>query len=779
MDEKILQPEENENTPTEEEIVAPDPEKPKKTKKPLIILGAIAAVVVISVIVLLCILLGGKEKPSSNDIIPDSPNNSIVYSEGVEFGFNADGACFVFFTAACNDTDVVVPSVSPDGDIVTEIYFYSLYGGTSFKSVTIPDSVTSIVFDDDSIYTMIFGHVVINSIIVDENNRHYKSIDGNLYSKDGKTLIRHTPGKANTHFTIPDGVTSISNYAFSDCLSLVSITIPDGVTSIGKSAISSTAYYNDESNWENGVLYLGKHLIQAKSTLSGAYTVKSGTLTIAGSAFADCESLTSVTIPDSVTTIGEYAFSDCDSLTSVTIGDSVTTIGDSAFEDCESLTSVTIPDSVTTIGDYAFRYCPSLTGVTIGNGVTTIGESAFYGCSSLMSISVDANNRHYKSIDGNLYSKDGKTLILYAMGKTDTHFTIPDSVTTIGYAAFLECTSLTSVTIPDNVTTIDDSAFYYCPSLTSIVVNENNQSYKSINGNLYTKDGKTLIKYAIGKTDTHFTIPDSVTTISYAAFADCKNLTGVTVPDSVTTIGDYAFADCENLTGVTIGNGVTTIGDFAFYYCTSLTGVTIPDSVTTIGYAAFAYCENLTGVTIPDSVTTIGYAAFAYCENLTGVTIGDSVTTIGERAFEDCESLTSITIGKGVENIDVSVFSGCTSLMSISVDTNNRHYKSIDGNLYSKDGKTLILYAMGKTDIHFTIPDGVKSIDAFAFNDCTRLRSITIPTSVKSIGEAAFQNCINITNVYYKGSASQWAGINISLGNEYITNINITYNYGK
>lgn len=113
-----------------------------------------------------------------------------------------------------------------------------------------------------------------------------------------------------TSITIPDSVTSIGNYAFYGCTSLTSITIPNSVTSIGYNAFLNTAYYNNASNWENDVLYIGNHLIKAKTTLSGAYTVKAGTKTIADEAFYNCTSLTSITMPDSVTSIGNYAFRD-------------------------------------------------------------------------------------------------------------------------------------------------------------------------------------------------------------------------------------------------------------------------------------------------------------------------------------------------------------------------------------------------------------------------------------------------------------------------------------
>ena len=194
----------------------------------------------------------------------------------------------------------------------------------------------------------------------------------------------------------------------------------------------------------------------------------------------------------------------------------VQSIGNYAFRDCTNLTSVTIPNSVIWIGGLAFFACTNLTSVTIGNNLTLIGNQAFDYCSSLTSITVSENNQTYKDIDGNLYTKDGKTLTRYAPGKTAKTFTIPDSVTSIGQSAFSHCSSLSSVTIPDSVTVIGDSAFYYCRSLTSVII-----------------------------------------------------------PDSVTSIGSYAFAGISILdiyyTGTEEQWNAITIASNAFYYSHDVT----------------------------------------------------------------------------------------------------------------------------------------------------------------------------------------------------------------
>ena len=135
-------------------------------------------------------------------------------------------------------------------------------------------------------------------------------------------------------------------------------------------------------------------------------------------------------------------------------------------------------------------------------------------------------------------------------GRNITSVVIPDSVAIIGARAFMGCFYLSSVEIPDSVVTIQDVAFGACISLTDIQLGENNPSYQLIDGNLYSKDGKTLVQYALGKTDNSFTIPNGVTAIGMGSFAYCPNLTSVVIGDSVTTIGDFAFYDCDRLTSV-------------------------------------------------------------------------------------------------------------------------------------------------------------------------------------------------------------------------------------
>jgi hypothetical protein len=245
-----------------------------------------------------------------------------------------------------------------------------------------------------------------------------------------------------------------------------------------------------------------------------------------------------------------------------------------------------------------------------------------------------------------------------------TGIVIPNSVTSIEEGAFTSCKNLTSVTIPNSVTSIGMSAFSYCDNLTEINVDADNNAFTSEEGVLYNKNKTTLIQYPGGKTGA-FTIPDSVTSLRTdrgkdGAFTGCKNLTSVTIPSSVTSIGYILFQHCSNLTKVEIkGNSLTSIGDHAFDNCTSLTSVTILDSVTSIGDYAFFKCINLESAPLGSGVTSIGQMAFDLCtDRLASVTIPNKVTSIGWHAFSSCNKLNTVTFQSANVSFDNGTFPG-------------------------------------------------------------------------------------------------------------------------
>lgn len=237
---------------------------------------------------------------------------------------------------------------------------------------------------------------------------------------------------------------------------------------------------------------------------------------------------------------------------------------------------------------------------------------------------------------------------------SDTDVVIPGTyeglpVTTIGEAAFFDCSWIKSITLSENLVTIGESAFGSCTSLVAVNVAENNPELCSIGGVLYNKDKSVILCYPAGKTDTSFVIPSSVASIGVSAFRDCSHLVQITIPDSVTTIGEFAFLWCTNLDNITIPNSVTRINDGAFQSCTSLTNIVIPDSVTDMGDVVFYNCENLTSVSISASLTRIPEISFAYCTSLQSITIPVGIVEIGISAFAECYNLTDIRFEGTIE----------------------------------------------------------------------------------------------------------------------------------
>ena len=451
-----------------------------------------------------------------------------------------------------------------DGHAVTRIGKETFELCTNLTRLVIPASVTSIeanTFDFDM-------YSYLGFIDVSPDNPRYEEIDGVLFDKHEKALVKYPAGKGAQAYAIPEGVTQIGENAFLYCRYLTSITIPDSVIDIG-----------------NG-------------------------------AFTSCTQLTNVTITYGVKSIGDRAFSSCVQLADVTIPDSVSRIGSFAFSRC-ALTSITIPDSVISIGKAAFYDCIEMTRVLIPASVTEIEGNLFLNHRGpfITFIDVAPNNPRYEQIDGVLFDKLKKTLVAYPSARAGgyvipegvqrigdeafatcwelTSITIPDSIRSIGKLAFQSCKQLTDITIPEGVEHIGIGAFSGCrgltrlmipasvtsleaiqfspeePSGTGIVfidVSPDNPRYTQINGVLFDKMEKVLVSYPDGRKG------------------------GYEIPEGVAHIGDYAFTSAR-LVSLTIPDSVIDIGDRAFEYCWSLTSVTIPSSVTAIGEYPFASCN--------------------------------------------------------------------------------------------------------------------------------------------------------------------------------------------
>ncbi len=349
------------------------------------------------------------------------------------------------------------------------------------------------------------------------------------------------------------------------------------------------------------------------------------------------ETLTDISIPSkidgvNIVGIGASAFYNCDSLKSITIPNSVTSIGDKSFDNCNKLVSISMPNNVTSIGWDVFGECYSLQ-FNIKDGLKYLGnnENKYLYLAGVEDVNVNSI-----SIDNNCKFIGSYAFYDYTSLKS---IEIPNGVVSIGGRAFYGCTSLESVIIPNSVTSIGNGAFSHCGSL----------KYNIKDGLKYLGNNENKYLYLAGVEDYSIktaNIDSNCKIIGYDAFSDCRLLTSIVIPNSVINVGDNLFDGCISL-NYNVKDGLAYLGNSEneFLYLLgavdySITTANIDSNCRFIGDKAFGGFSSLESIVIPNSVTSIGNYAFQYCSSLTSITIPNSVTSIGQWAFIYCESLT-------------------------------------------------------------------------------------------------------------------------------------------
>jgi hypothetical protein len=292
----------------------------------------------------------------------------------------------------------------------------------------------------------------------------------------------------------------------------------------------------------------------------------------------------------------------------------------------------------------------------------------------------------------------------------NSEITIPEEVTVIGDKAFEECTTLEKINFGTNIRAIKKEAFRGCTSIKELLITE------------------------------------GIRTIGESSFRDCTKLEKIRI-DACIDIMDRAFENCSRLHTVDLPHDFAEINNGVFNSCISLAKINLPGEVIIIDESAFSNCEKLERFKVPDKVLKINDYAFSKCKMLKEVIFNDELKKIRKNAFQYCISLESISLPSSVALIEGGAFKGCKQLINIEIDKKNKHYRTSNNILFTKNKSELIIYAPRLQEESYEIPDSVFRVHNYAFFACKNLKSITIPDSVFELGEGAFYECSNIKKI--------------------------------
>ena len=584
--------------------------------------------------------------------------------------------------------------------------------------------------------------------------------------EDGTAEITGISDTTITALEIPaelDGipVTSVGDFAFGHCGSIVSVTIPEGVTSIGTLAFGN-CYVLESVSIPDSLVSIGMSAFRSERLTEIVVSPDHPVFAVENEALIDKRDRTLVRflapeitgtyeIAQGIRAIGPDAFELNERLSRLVIPDSVTEIGMDAMAYCYGLKEIVIPDSVTSIGNLAFFRCTGLESVTIPDSVTEIGADAFNDCQSLTAISISPDHPVYEVIDLLVVEKDSKTVIA-ASGAIRGKAAVPEGIRAIGMGAFRGCRYLEELFVPDDVKRIGGQAFNsntvvracagsaaqkYCAADSSvrfaeITPEEYAEEVRKLEqekadgepagsaGALHEEDGSLRVSGMY-----QYSVLEDGTALIVKAdpFLTDGNIPAELDGIPVTRIGFDAFSNCAGLQSVVIPEGVVYVSGYVFMNCTRLESVSIPDSLAALDAGAFAYCRTLKTIEVsPD------HPVFAV-ENRALVNKRDQTLIL----VLDREDTGTYTVTQGIWRIEGNAF-----------------YKSSFSSVILPDSVTsvgsLAFYDCDNLT-EFVLPEGVASVGSQVFLHCEKLESVTIPDSLTRIGSAVFSGSPVLTDI--------------------------------
>ena len=570
---------------------------------------------------------------------------------------------------------------------------------------------------------------------------------------------------ATLRIVVISNVCEISEYAFGYCEYLADVKYPEGST------VAENAF--------EGCTGLGKSDNDVDLDNDGFITETDGN-TVTLIEYVGNNKV--ILIPEGITHIGEFAFSGKD-ITSVTLSSTVISIAAYAFDGCASLETVILNNVVSSIAYGAFEGCYSLNYNEDGNGGFYLGN---------------ADNAYYALVKADIFSGEYTTNIATQIicdsafeGWGVESIRITQAVTVIGKDAFKNCYNLVSISIPDGIAVIGDGAFDGCDKLTYTSLETDDAYYLGNSDNPYL-----VLVYAKNTGKAAYVVNAGAKMIVNGAFAGLKSMAKITLPQSLVVICDGAFDGCiglveiYNMSSIEIIPGSEDNGGIGLYakniYSVdseenSNSKITVTDDGFVIydGTILIGYVGDNTEIVIPDTVTTIHSLAF-FNSNIVSVQISQGVTAIEESAFEGCESLEKIVIAQSVTAIGNRAFADCTALTEVIF----AEFKLITGEgddmvaqILTSSLVTIGEYAFTNTAIiTITIPDGIDTITAHAFENCANLESVYFGenSAITVIGESAFAGCSALsvmgTAADERSTADEFVGISIPAGVTVISN---------